>query len=274
MRTAFLLCLGAGAVIAVTAGCGGTSTDPTDSATRPATRAPSPPAVTMTIADGAELTGAVPWQVMVEPVGTDVVQEVQFRIDGTTRWVEREPPYFFDDDEQLLPPWLLGAGDHELTAHVLMGAGGSAEVTADVHVSVAAPAVGRLAGTYHRVVTKADQARVTSYRVPAKGAFGDVTPTGRWTMTVKPTGEIIGVDPTGDTDAAFVEPFTVDGSTVTLYGPAVWRQRDPENPSKFCEPEGPATYTWSRSGSTLTIGTQQEVCADRDILMVGTWQRD
>jgi hypothetical protein len=93
-------------------------------------------------------------------------------------------------------------------------------------------------------------------------------------MTVKPTGEIIGVDPTGDADAAFVEPFTVDGSRVTLYGPAVWRQPDPENPSKFCEPERPGTYTWSRSGTTLTITTEQEVCADRDILLVGTWQRD
>jgi hypothetical protein len=61
---------------------------------------------------------------------------------------------------------------------------------------------------------------------------------------------------------------------VTLYGPAVWRQSDPENPSKFCEPERPGLYTWSLSGPMLTIKTKQKVCADRDIVMVGTWQRD
>jgi hypothetical protein len=82
------------------------------------------------------------------------------------------------------------------------------------------------------------------------------------------------MDRTGDTTAAFVEPFTLRGSTVTLCGPAVWWQPNPENPSEFCEPERPRLYAWTLSGSMLTIKTKPKVCADGDIVMVGTWQRD
>lgn len=228
----------------------------------------------MTIKDGAQLTRAVPWLVTVKPVGTGVVQEVDFLIDGTQQWVEREEPYYFDDDQQVLPPWLLGADDHKLTAHVVMTDGATADVTANVRVRADVKPNEKIAGGYHRVVTEADQSRVASYRIPSKGAFGNVAPTGRWTITIKPGGEIVGVDPGGDTTAPFVEPFTLSGSSLTLYGPAVWRQPDPANPSKFCEPERPGLYTWSLSGPMLTIKTKQKVCADRDIVMVGTWQRD
>lgn len=275
MRTALLLCGGVCTVIAA-AGCSSTSpaSRSTPSPSPSATHASSPPEVTTTIPDGTQLTRAVPWQVTVKPVGAGVVQEVDFLVDGRQRWVEREEPYFFDDDHQVLPPWLLGAGDHVLTAHVVMTDGATADATAHVHVRVDTSSDKKIAGRYHRVVTGADQRRAASYRIPAKGAFGNVTPTGRWTIDLKPDGELVGVDPTGDTTAAFVEPFTVSGSTVTLYGPAVWRQPDPATPSLFCEPERPGRYTWSLSGSMLTITTKQKVCADRDTVMVGTWRRD
>jgi len=276
MQTARLLCSGLCTVI-LAAGCGsGTSSETrsTPSSSPQATNSSSPPAVTMTITDGARLTRAVPWQVTVQPVATDVVREVDFLIDGTQRWVEREAPYFFDDDEQVLPPWLLGAGSHVLAAHVVTTGGATTDVTAHVDVRVGKKPAGMIAGSYHRVVTKGDQRRVASYRIESKGAFGDVSPTGRWRIDIKPEGEIVGVDPSGDTTAPFVEPFTLSGSELTLYGPALWRQPDPENPSLFCQPERPGRYTWSLSGSMLTIKTDQEVCADRDIVMVGTWQRD
>lgn len=275
MRTARLLC----SVCALTfaAGCGGDaspSSQPQRSSSAEPDATTSPPTVTMTIADGAELTEAVPWQVMVTPTGTDSVQEVAFLIDGTQRWAESEDPYFFDDDDQVLAPWLLGAGGHDLTAHVVTTGGAEADLKAHVDVRVVKSPAARIAGRYHRVVTKADQRRVASYRTPSKGAFGDLTPAGRWTIDIRPEGEIIGVDPGGDATAPFIEPFTVSASTLELYGPAVWRQPDPETPSLFCQPERPGRYTWSSSRSTLTIRTDQKVCADRDIVMVGTWQRD
>jgi hypothetical protein len=229
----------------------------------------------MTIADHSKLTGAVPWQVKVTSADGDAVAEVDFLIDGKKQWEEHNAPYFFDDDDQVLPPWLLGGGAHELTAHVVTVSGATTDVNANVDVRTDLSKNQLVAGTYHRTVTKADQKRVNSYRTPDKGAFGEVAPTGRWTLQIKPNGEILGHDPFGDdVSIPFVEPFTLAGSTMRLYGPAIWRQPDPSTPSLFCEPEKASDYAWTRSGSSLTIRNKQKVCADRDIVFVGTWTKD
>jgi hypothetical protein len=227
----------------------------------------------MTIVDGSTLTHAAPWEVTATTTSSDSVSAVDFLVDGTKLWTEHETPYFFDDDHQVLPPWLLGAGDHVLTAHVTTAAGAVADATAHAKVHVDLTTAKRLAGTYSRVVTAADQRRTASYRVESKGAFGDVSPTGRWTLHIKSDGEIVGVDPSGDEANPFVEPFTVNGSTMTLYGPAVWRQPDPSSPNLFCEPETPSDYAWSLSGSSLTITNKQQACADRDTVFVGSWTK-
>jgi hypothetical protein len=225
----------------------------------------------MTIADGSTLARAVPWQVMAQPGANDSVSEVDFLVDGERLWAENSPPYVFDDDDQLLIPWLLGGGDHVLTAHVKTVNGAAADATAHVTVTAQLAANNRLVGTYRRVVTRADQQRVEPYRLPSKGAFGETSPTGRWTLHITNAGEIIGVDPSGDAANPFVEPYSVTGSIMTLYGPAVWRQPHPESPNLFCEPETPSDYMWSLSGSTLTIRNKQQACADRDIVFVGRW---
>jgi hypothetical protein len=227
----------------------------------------------MSIAEHSTLTHAVPWQVKVTPVGTDVVQEVDFLIDGKKRWVEQVPPYVFDDDHQLLAPWVLGNGPHTLTAHVLTIDGATADETAHVRVRADLKQDRAIAGTYSRVVTKADQRRTQSYRVASKGAFGDISDTGRWTLHINPNGEIVVNFPGGAAADTFVEPYLLAGSRVTVYGPAVWRQPDPTHPNLFCEPERPGEYTWKLSGAVLTITTDQKVCADRDIVFVGTWTR-
>jgi hypothetical protein len=227
----------------------------------------------MTIADGATLKRAIHWQVSARPAANDAIQEVDFLIDGKKKWVENNAPYFFDDDFEVLAPWLLGNGRHELTARVATLDGASAEITAHVSVNVDISRNKLIAGTYRRVVTRADQKRVEPYRVPSKGAFGNESPTGRWTIHVKANGEIIGVDPTGDAANPFIEPYTLDRSTLTLYGPAVWRQPNPESANDFCQPEKASDYTWSLSGSSLTIRNIQRSCADRDIVFVGKWTR-
>jgi len=258
-----------------TNGSGGASPPPSSSptGTRPSPSA-VPPSVTMTIADHVRLTHAVPWQVMVDTASDDAVQEVDFLVDGRQKWVENQPPYFFNDDHQLLTPWLLGEGKHALTAHVVTLDGASADETAHIAVRVDVSRNKIIAGTYHRRVTPADQRRVQPYRVPSKGAFGDVSPTGTWRLLIGANGEIVGVDPSGDTANPFVEPFTLTASTMRLYGPAIWRQTDPSSPSLFCEPEKPSDYSWWLSGNSLTIKNVQKVCADRDIVFVGTWTRD
>ena len=191
-----------------------------------ATRLPTP-TVTMTIADHARLTRAVPWQVTISAADA-TVREVDFLIDGRQTWVEQEPPYSFDDDGQLLTPWLLGNGRHILTARAVMGTGATADATAHVVVGTHVAGNTEVAGTYRRTVTRSDQQRAEPYRVPSKGAFGNESPTGTWTIHIRPNGEIVGVDPAGDTANPFIEPFTLSGSTMRLYGPALWRQPDPD----------------------------------------------
>lgn len=265
-----------GAVMAVAAGSacgGGESGGAAPAASSPTSTAPTPPTVSMTIADHSPLTRAVPWQVMAKAAGDDFVSEVDYLVDGKTMWVEHNAPYFFDDDHQVLAPWLLGEGTHVLTAHVVTVDGATADVTAHVGVRMNVAADKQIAGTYHRLVTRADQRRTEAYRVPSKGAFGEESPTGRWTLHVKANGEIVGVDPTGNEKNPFVEPFTLTGSSMTLYGPAVWRQPNPDEPNLFCEPEKAGHYTWSLDGSSLTITAKDKVCADRDIVFVGTWTR-
>jgi hypothetical protein len=264
--------------LGVLAGCGGGSEEGPASPS-PSTASPSPgttlapPTVTTTIHDGDVMTAAVPWQVKAEPVGNDFIAEVDFLIDGEQKWVERDSPYYFDDDEQVLPPWLLGNGQHDLAVRVTTTNGASAKVVAHVTVDVNLAQDQVIAGTYHRVVTKADVRRALPYRIPSKGAFGIVPPPGRWTLHFEPEGKIVGVDPLGDTSNPFVEPYTLTGSQLRLYGPAVWLQPNPDSPSLFCEPERPSDYTWDLSGSSLTITPTQKICADRDIVFAGTWTR-
>ena len=261
--------------VAMTAACGGGSSGAGSAqpSRSPEASAPASLSVSMTIPDGSILSRAVPWQVTAKGANSDSVSEVRFGVDGRTLWVEHNPPFFFDDDYQLLPPWLLGAGAHTLTAQVRTIDGATSTATAHVTVQVDLTAEKRLAGTYRRVVTPADQRRAESYRVPSKGAFGDETPTGLWLLRITSNGEIAGVNPPDDWASAFIEPYSLNGSTMTLYGAAVWRQSSPKSPSVFCEPERPSDYTVSMSGSSLTITNQQKVCADRDIVFVGTWTR-
>jgi hypothetical protein len=255
-----------GLLVTVLAGCGGGSSGASSAP-------PTPPAVSMTIADRATLTKALPWQVTANALGNDLVSEVDFVVDGKKLWVEQSPPYFFDDDHQLLTPWLLGAGAHVLTAHVVTVNGATADATAHVTVRANLAANAAIAGTYARIVTAADQRRVASYRIPSKGAFGDELPTGKWTIVIKPNGEILTYDPGLNHSNPGVEPFTLSGSTMRLYGSAVWAQDNPGDASKFCEPEAASDYRVSTSGSSLMIANVEKACADRDILFVGTWTK-
>jgi hypothetical protein len=215
----------------------------------------------------------VPWQVRVNASADDSVAEVAFLIDGKKRWVEQSPPYFFDDDGQVLAPWLLGNGRHVLAARVTTIEDSVARVTAHVTVDADTAVNDQIAGTYRRLVTKDDIKRVQPYRVPSKGAFGETPPPGRWTIQIKPNGEILGIDPNEDAENPFVEPYSLRGSSMTLWGPAVWRQPNPNVPNLFCEPEEASDYSWRLSGSSLTITNTQKTCADRDIVFVGTWTR-
>jgi hypothetical protein len=232
----------------------------------------SPVAVTSSITSGQRLSAAVDWRATPTTGSLDPVQDVQFLIDGKVVWTERNPPYAFDDG-QLLPPWLLGNGPHELAVHVTTVSGHQATATAQVTVAADTSHDAAIAGTYQRQVTTADAARTASYRTADKGAFGEASPPGLWVLRVLPTGLVIGDEAKDKMQEPFLEPFTVSGSRLTLYGPAIWKQANPGHPNLFCDPERPATYRWNRTGSKLVITAVDKVCADRDTVIVGTWTR-
>jgi hypothetical protein len=224
----------------------------------------------MSIQEGAVLSQAVTWEAKPTVSGTDPISKVEFSVDGKVRWTEENEPYVFDDDGQVLAPWLLGNGAHVLAVRAVALSG--AEGTATAHVTVRAETTANkaLTGSFHRTVTADDQKRAMPYRTPDKGAFGEVSTTGEWTMKILPDGRIEGRAVT-EPDSLWVLPFTVKGNRMTVYGPAVWLEPDPSKPDKFCEPERPSEYLWQRTGRTLKITSLQQVCADRDIVLVGTW---
>jgi hypothetical protein len=267
------LALVAALISTTAAACGSSSGGDAASKASPEASPSASPAtltVSMSIQDGAVLANAVTWEAKPTASDTDPISKVEFSIDGKVRWTEENEPYVFNDDGEVLPPWLLGNGAHVLAVHAVALSGAEGSATAHVTVRAETTANEALTGTYHRTVTADDQQRVMGYRTEDKGAFGDVSPPGEWTIKILPEGRIEGRIVT-EPDSLFVVPFTVKGNRLTLYGSAVWLEPDPTKPDKFCEPERPSEYLWQRKGATVKISSLQQVCADRDIVFVGTW---
>lgn len=261
----------AACTLALTAACGGGSSggaQPSRSST-PAASA----SVTSSIATGSVLEQPVQWTAAVSSVH-GVVAHVDFVIDGTVRWREQQEPYQFNDDGRVFAPWPLGAGSHQLAVRVVDPNGrpiGSAVAAVTVKPSAHS---GPPVGTYRRTVTTADQTRSQPYRDAEHGASGEVTPTGPWSLQVQADGVVVldQVPHPAQFDPLF-EPFTGSGHRFTLYGPAQWLQPHPDRDNNFCDPEAASTYSWSLSGTALTITQLQKACADRDTVVVGTWHR-
>lgn len=255
------------------AGCGGGNDAGASTADRPSTSSSPSAAVTVTssIKPGTVLGQPVVWRADVTAPRGVAIDHVDFLVDGQVRWTEDSEPYEFDEGG-LFAPWPLGAGAHQLVVRAVTASGNKPEATAVVQVQKPSP--GRLpAGSYHRTMTQTDIARVAAYRDAAHGAFGDPAQTGRWVMKVDSAGVItLDVVPPTEYDP-FYEPYRVSGKKLTLYGPALWLQPHPDQASVFCEPEAPSTYAWSVRGSALTIRSVTRECADRDSIVVGTWQR-
>lgn len=229
--------------------------------------------VTSSIKTGAVLRKALHWNAAVKAADGVMVTQVDFLIDGRVRWTEHEAPYQFNEG-RLFAPWPLGGGKHRLAVNVVASGGSTAASTAvDVQVKVP-PMSGLPVGSYRRTVTAADQKRVKPYRDFEHGAFGETTPTGQWSLTVRQDGVLLldEVPHPHGTDAYHV-PFAGTGQRITIYDSAGWLQPNPERGNMFCEPEKPSDYQWSLSGSTLTLKALEHVCADRDIALVGSWHR-
>lgn len=211
-------------------------------------------AVNSSVAGGA-LSDPVEWIATVGGVSaSDPIDHVDFLIDGTVVWTEHNVPYQFNDDGNLLMPWVLAPGRHQLAINAATASGASA--TTQATVTTARPAVppALLGKTFARVVPASPQ-----------------TPAGTWRITFGANGVIVFDDPNASGgNEGFVA--TPDGA-ITLYGPANWIEPSKDRQGGFCDTaDGVAKMRWQLQASDLelsTVGT--DPCDGRSFLFTGTW---
>ena len=129
--------------------------------------------------------------------------------------------------------------------------------------SSAGSAATGLVGKWTRVVTKADVARTKAFRDECANCFP--TPTGRATL-VFTRGQFRATDAHGFT---VVENYSVGGGRLHA---GLYVGTD----ATFCAlptVAQRATYTWSGTGTTLSLSPTKDACADRDSFLTGMWRK-
>jgi len=188
-----------------------------------------------------------------------VIKKVQFLIDGTVRWTDTRSPYAFASGSTASPPgylvtsWLR-PGVHRFVVRVVTIHGRTATDTVTARVLPAAEVPARLAGSWHRTELSAHPA----------GTY-TLTFARPWIEDRRP-GDVV-----RDDYAPGPRTLVVWGSVVT--GPWIASDRIGD---WWCAPGGPAaTYTWTVSGSTLTLAPLggRDPCRRRGLAWTGTWRR-
>ena len=261
--------VGATSVTAVMlGGCASSGTVTSDSSSSPSSSSSTARSssaklhLSSTIGDGAHLSRVVTWRAEVEPARD--VTTVDFIVDGRRLWEEQKPPYVFNDDHQLLAPWLLGNGKHTLEVRAAAGGGETARSVAHVTVTKLPTIHVGLVGVFSRTVTPKDFARESAMRGYDPDAL---PPSGRWKMHINSQGLISFDDPEGTGQK---EILTTTDSTMTVFGPASWLAPEDRH-GGFCEPAPiDRTYRWELSGTTLTIRGGSN-CPQRVGVLDGEW---
>ena len=255
-----------GLVLAI-AGCGGAATttpseqptSTTPAATSTTTTAPSPLAITSSIADGTNLTTPTAWIATVTgQSAVSPVDRVEFLIDGDLMWVEQNLPYSFNDDGNLFVPSVLDPGSHLLSVDVYTSSGVAA--TSEANVTTTRPSVpAELEGKGFK------------HQAPEQQCATCDVPDGVWRIEFGADGVIRFDDPLGGKGTEAFEA-TSDG-VLTLYGPTSWIVPE-EARGGFCDPNGIATMNWQISGADLILSASgtDDPCPGRAGVFTGTYQ--
>jgi hypothetical protein len=211
------------------------------------------------------------WTATVSPSAG--VTSVDFLIDGKVAWIEHTAPYVYGGDDNgtdlgwLITTWLT-PGTHQFTVRA-MTAKGAVENTTRARVTAAPEPPAALTATWTRSLTTADQNK-------AEPQYGGPPPVGVWHLVFDQIG-VWELDPMG---SGVVNQYTVSGHTLMVYAP-IWMA--PNGVSRFghtgiggndCTQAGPfGSYTWTVSGSELTLRAKNEACGDRQAVLEGTWTR-
>ena len=244
-----------------------------------AAAAPQPFAVTTTIDSRVTLPSHIRW-IAHPKLPAKQVLEVDFVIDGKIRWSETQPPFVYggDDEDGQYPGYLvttfLGAGMHRFGVRVTDGDGRVATHTIKARVVAAPEPPAALAGTWARTVSNADLTKSDPH-------WGGPPPIGDWRLVFDKVG-IWELDSTG---SGIVNEYAVKGTALDVFAPiqqapivedhiAVTRYGAHNIGGVDCTWSGPfGSYSWSVSGSTLTLTATNELCGQRRGVLEGTWTK-
>ncbi len=166
------------------------------------------------------------------------ITQVDFLIDGKTRWIEHNAPYAYGDDSNWLVTSWLSPGRHRFTVRAKTRDGRTAQRTTIARVLPVAPPPAELDGRWTRTVTD-EQA-------------GKSTPGGTWKLAVDKTGWKI-TDPNGSTnyiDVAYQAANRLEARGGILTRP----KNDNIGGNGWCEDtNAPVDYRWSVAADTLTL---------------------
>jgi hypothetical protein len=217
------------------------------------------------------------------------VKEVDFLIDGKTRWIEHTAPYVYDEDENgrhkgyLVTSWLT-AGRHRFTVRVVATDGRKATDTIVARVLPAPEVPAALAGTWQRRVSDVSAA-------PEPGSTENptetLTPSGtyritfdrRWIQDAFPcTLTPCRFDSKTGGGGMFDSDWIPGATTFHVQGAVtiqVFHDSDRLG-GAWCWRDGPpADYTWSVSDDTLTLAPVggHDACGIRGFIWSGQWRR-
>ncbi|MEA2244676.1 MAG: hypothetical protein QOD24_4232 [Solirubrobacteraceae bacterium] len=216
--------------------------------------------VVSSISDRATLAGALQWTAV--PAGVrsaDPVARVDFLVDGRQRWTDRRAPFVFNDDHNVLHPWILARGSHRLAVRLVTTLGKTVGTASQVTVAPTPAVPSALAGRWTRRLTAADTRR----------AAGRTVPTGVWHARFAHDGVVFFAGPRG---AGGTEAFTaIRTGLIALAGPVLWLAPE-QRRGGLCDTERLAPYEWRVEGSTLTLTSRHDSgCSNRAALFSGTW---
>lgn len=204
------------------------------------------------------------------------VKEVDFLIDGTTRWIEHHAPYSYADGDGLVTTW-LSAGTHRFEVRVVETTGARLADVVHARVTPAPEPPASLTGNWHRDVD------TSSLHNPP----GIENPTGtytldfdrRWIRSLFPGRFVPGDGPAASIHNGYgwiIDAYgTYTGPTIHVAGAINYQLLlDSHRQGGFwCGPHQPAVYRWSVNGDTLTLSAVRDACAGRKLIWSGDWTR-
>jgi hypothetical protein len=208
------------------------------------------------------------------------VKEVDFLIDGKVKWIERDAPYSYSDDDGYLVTSWLAPGRHRFSVRAKDFDGRKAVKTVIARVLPTPNPPAALAGTWKRFV---DTSSLPSSIHAPSGVY-TLTFEKRWIQSPNPGKYVKGTGPndSANTGAGWIFDYdwTPGPTQFHVQGAVTFRifhdnpYGDAEGGSR-CSMGGPgANYRWSVSGDTLTLAPiGNDRCRERGFIWTGQWTR-